>query len=85
MIQAKYIFTISIDNDGKRHIQCELPPHDIETEKGLRALKLEMDNVYSYCLDMYNDCNKMLLELSNKQWNVQTVEALNDSNSQLIQ
>lgn len=84
MIQAKYIFTISIDDNGKRTINCELPPHDLETEKGLWALKLEIDNVYSYCVDMYNDVNRMLLELQ-EQWNVKNVEALNDSNSQLIQ
>lgn len=84
MIQAKYIFTIEIDNNGKRTINCELPPHNLETEKWLLALKLEMDNVYSYCLDMYNDCNRMLLELE-KQWNVKNAELLNDSNSPLIQ
>jgi len=84
MIQAKYIFTISMDDDGKRTIKCEMPPHNLETERWLRSLKLEMDNVYSYCLDMYNDCNRMLLELQG-QWSVKTVEQLSDSNSQPIQ
>lgn len=62
MIQAKYIFTISIDDNGKRTINCELPPHDLETERWLQILRLEIDNVFSYCVDMYNDVNTMLLE-----------------------
>jgi len=62
MIQAKYIFTIEIDDKGKRTINCELPPHDIKTLWWLVVLKVEIDNVYSYCEDMYNDVNKMLLE-----------------------
>lgn len=77
-MQAKYIFIIDVDDEWKRTIHCEMPPHDINTEQWLRVLKYEMDNVYSYCLDMYNDCNKMLLELSNNEWNVKDVEALND-------
>lgn len=77
MIQAKYIFTIGIDDDGKRTIHCEMPPHNLATERWLRSLKLEVDNVYSYCLDMYNDVNKMLLELQ-EQWNAKDVEGLSD-------
>lgn len=78
MIQCKYIFTIEIDEDWQRTIHCEMPPHKLETEQWLHSLKLELDNVYSYCEDMYNDCNRMLLELSNNEWNVKDVEALND-------
>lgn len=63
MIQAKYIFTIEIDEEWKRTINCELPPHDLDTERWLQILRLEIDNVYSYCVDMYNDVNRMLLEL----------------------
>lgn len=68
MIQAKYIFTIEINDNGKRTINCELPPHDLDTERWLHILRLEIDNVFSYCFDMYNDVNRMLLEFDNKQW-----------------
>ena len=68
MIQAKYVFTIEIDDDGKRTINCELPPHDIKTLWWLVALKTEIYDVVKYCVDMYNDVNRMLLELDNKQW-----------------
>lgn len=72
MIQAKYIFTISIDDNGKRTINCELPPHDLETERWLIALEREVSSIYSYCEDMYNDVNRMLLELQ-EQWNAHNV------------
>ena len=70
MIQAKYIFTIEIDDDGKRTINCELPPHDIKTLWWLVALKTEIYNVVKYCEDMYNDCNRMLLEFQKKKWEI---------------
>jgi len=68
MIQAKYIFTISIDDDWKRTINCELPPHNLETERWLYSLLWEITKVYNYCLTMLNDSNEMLLKLPNKQW-----------------
>ena len=73
MIQAKYIFTIEIDDEWKRTINCELPPHDIKTLWWLKVLKKEIDEVHDYCEIMYEDVHKMLLELSNKQWNAHNV------------
>lgn len=68
MIIAKYIFTISVDEEWKRTIQCEMPPHSLTTREWLHQLKYEVDNVYSYCADMYNECNRLLLEVP-EEWN----------------
>ena len=68
MIIAKYIFTISVDEEWNRTIQCELPPHDLTTREWLLPLKKELLQVYSHILDMYEDCNKMLLEFP-EEWN----------------
>lgn len=68
MIIAKYIFTLSVDEEWKRMIQCEMPPHDLKTKEWLYHLKYEIDNVYSRCVDVYNECNRLLLELQ-EEWN----------------
>lgn len=60
MIQAKYIFTIEIDDDGTKHIHCEFPPHNLDSVWWLIALKTEMYAVKEFCEDMYNDCSDML-------------------------
>lgn len=71
MILAKYIFTISVDEEWKRMIQCEMPPHDITTKEWLYHLKDEVDNVCSYCIDMYTFCKEKLLEFQ-EEWNTLT-------------
>ena len=56
---AVYKFTITYQ-DGKRYIQCEMPPHDINTVEWCTALAMEMDNIYSYCKDMYEESKEMI-------------------------
>jgi len=62
---AEYKFRITIE-DGKRMVQCDYPPYDVKTISWVKALKRDMDNIYSYCKDMFDDANRILLELSKK-------------------
>lgn len=68
MILAKYIFTISVDEEWIDKSICEMPPHDLTTREWLLLRKKELLQVYSHILDMYEDCNKMLLEFP-EEWN----------------
>lgn len=79
---ADYKFRITIE-DGKRMVQCDYPSYNLKTLEWVKALKNDMDNIFSYCKDMYDDANIMLLEIQ-KQWNAQNAEVQNDSNSPLI-
>ena len=68
MILAKYIFTISVDEEWNRTIQCELPPHDLTTKGGLYRAISEIDNVYSFCVDQYDEYSKIILDFP-EEWN----------------
>ena len=57
----EYKFRIYLEN-WKRMIQCDYPPYDLETLWGITTLINDMDNIYSYASDMYNDAKKMLQE-----------------------
>ena len=45
-----------------------MPPHDLTTKGGLYRAISEIDNVYSYCVDQYDEYNRMLLEFP-EEWN----------------
>lgn len=80
---AEYKFRITIE-DGKRMIQCDYPPYNVKTISWVKCLKNDMDNIHSYCKDMFDDASLILLGLE-KQWNVKNAEVLNESNSTLVQ
>lgn len=84
MMLAKFIFTIAVDDDGQRTIQCDMPAHNLETIWWLVELKTESYAIKEFCQDMYDDCNRMLLELQD-QWDAKTAEEINDSSSQQTQ
>ncbi len=43
-------------------IQCDYTPYNVNTISWVKCLKNDMDNIYSYCKDMFDDANRMLLE-----------------------
>ena len=61
LVLWEYKFRIYLEN-GKRMIQCDYPPYDLETLWGITALLNDMDNIYSYATDMYIDAKRMLEE-----------------------
>jgi hypothetical protein len=68
MIIAKYIFTISVDEDWKKFIDCTCPPYNVGDKELLILAKEQLYNVIRYCEEMYDNCDKMLLELP-EEWN----------------
>lgn len=64
-------------------VQCDYPSYNLKTLEWVKALKNDMDNIFSYCKDMYDDANIMLLEIQ-KQW-IYKSKAQNESSSTLVQ
>lgn len=69
MIQAKYIFTISME-DWKRFIDCEIPPHNLESQKELHIQLLELYGVKSYIDKMITDTQWHLSSLPKDEKNM---------------
>lgn len=67
MIIAKYIFTISVDEEWKRTIQCEMPPHNLTTREWLISIRNDLLDVYQYFQDMYCECDRLLLDLPEEE------------------
>lgn len=68
MIIAKYIFTISVDEEWVKFIDCTCPPYNMWDKKLLIVEKEQLYNVIRYCEELYDECDKILLEVP-EEWN----------------
>lgn len=59
VIYAQYIFTLSTDG-GKKYIETTVPPYDMTDREWIVALMNDMDNIYSWCKDTFDEWKEIL-------------------------
>ncbi len=62
IILAQYVFTLSM-KWKKKSIQVEMPPYDVKDKRMILQLMNDMDNIYSWCQDTFEEGKVILSQI----------------------